>query len=100
MKLPRIVRQVGKRVVKAAPILRRHILASTDYQVLSGAEEARRVTASSAGWFAARTVTRQERAYRGLIAAMKRGEARLDFKVAAEAIAATGISNPRVLEVG
>ena len=31
---------------------------------------------------------------------MKRGEPRLDFKVAAEAIATTGIENPRVLEVG
>src|ERR1700736_1235712 len=100
MKLPRIVRQIGKRVVKAAPILRRHILTSTDYRVLSGAEEARNVTASSAGWLAARTVTRQERAYRGLIAAMKRGEPRLDFKVAAEAVVATGIAHPRVLEVG
>jgi SAM-dependent methyltransferase len=100
MKLPRIVRQIGKRVVKATPILRRHILVSTDYHVLSGLEQARSVTASSTGWLAARTVTRQERAYRGLIAAMKRGEPRLDFTVAAEAIAATGIANPRVLEVG
>jgi SAM-dependent methyltransferase len=100
MKLPRIVRQIGKRIVNAAPILRRHILVSTDYRVLSGPEEARSVTASSAGWLAARTVTRQERAYRGLIAAMKRGEPRLDFKVAAEAVVATGIAHPRVLEVG
>ena len=97
---PVIVRQIGKRVVKATPILRRHILASTDYRVLSGLEEARGMTASSGGWLAARTVTRQERAYQGLIAAMKRGEPRLDFKVAAEAIAATGIANPRLLEVG
>jgi SAM-dependent methyltransferase len=100
MKLPRIVRQIGKRVVKAAPVLRRHILTSTDYRVLSGIEEARSVTASSTGWLAARTVARQERAYRGLIAAMKGGEPRLDFKVAAEAVAATGITHPRVLEVG
>ena len=100
MRLPRIVRQIGKRLVNAAPMLRRHILASTDYRVLSGAEEARSVAASSGGWLAAHTVTRQERAYRGLIAAMKRGEPRLDFKVAAAAIAATGIENPRVLEVG
>jgi SAM-dependent methyltransferase len=100
MKLPRIVRQIGKRVVKAAPILRRHLLASTDYHVLSGADEARAVAASSSGWLAAHTVTRQERAYRVLIAAMKRGEPRLDFKVAAEAIAATGIVNPKVVEVG
>src|SRR5258708_27046367 len=100
MKLPRIVRQIGKRIVKASPMLRRHILASTDYRVLSGADEARSVAASSAGWLAAHTVTRQERAYRGLIAALKRGEPRRDFKVAAEAIAATGIANPQVLEVG
>ena len=100
MKLPRIVRRIGRRIVRAAPILRRHILASSDYRVLGSLEEARGVTASSDGWLAARTVMRQERAYRGLIAAMKRGEARLDFKVAAEAIAATGIANPRVLEVG
>jgi SAM-dependent methyltransferase len=100
MKLPRIVRQIGKRVVKASPILRRHILASSDYRVLGGLQEALSITASASGWLAARTVMRQERAYRSLIAAMKRGEPRLDFKVAAEAVAATGIANPRVLEVG
>jgi SAM-dependent methyltransferase len=100
MKLPRIVRQIGKRVVKASPILRRHIMSSSDHRVLAGKEEAVNVTASSAGWLAARTVARQERAYRGLIADMKRGEPRLDFKVAAEAVAATGIANPRLLEVG
>jgi SAM-dependent methyltransferase len=100
MKLPRIVRQVGKRIVRATPILRRHVLASSDYRVLGSQEEARGVTASSNGWLAARTVSRQERAYQGLIAAMKRGEARLDFKVAAEAVAACGITHPRLIEVG
>jgi SAM-dependent methyltransferase len=100
MKLPRLVRQIGKSVVRATPILRRHILASSDYRVLGGQEEARGITASAGGWLAARTVMRQERAYQGLIAAMKRGEPRLDFRVAAEAIGATGIANPRVIEVG
>src|ERR1700709_2192202 len=100
MKLPRLVRQIGKRVVSATPILRRHMLSSTDYRVLSGAEEARSLTAASAGWLGARTVARQERAYQGLIAAMKRGGPRLDFKVAADAIAATGIAHPNLLEVG
>jgi ubiquinone/menaquinone biosynthesis C-methylase UbiE len=100
MKLPRIVRQIARSVIKSTPILRRQILVSTDYLVLSGVDEARIVAASSGGWFAERTVARQERAYESLIAAMKRGEPRLDFKVAAEAIAATGIANPRVLEVG
>jgi SAM-dependent methyltransferase len=100
MKLPRIVTQIGKRVVKATPVLRRHILPSADYRVLSGLEEARGVMASSSGWLAARTVTRQERAYQGLLAAMKQGEPRLDLKVAADAVAATGMHHPRLLEVG
>lgn len=100
MKLPRIVRQVGKRIVKATPILRRHVLASTDYRVFSGIEEARSAMASPSGWLAERTVKRQERAYQGLLADAKRGEPRLDFKVAAKAVAATGIAHPRLLEVG
>jgi len=100
MRLPRIVRQIGKRVVQATPILRRHILTSTDYKVLSGSEEAHSAMASSPGWLAARTVERQERAYQGLIAAMKAGEPRLDFRIAAEAVAATGIAKPRLIEIG
>jgi SAM-dependent methyltransferase len=100
MKLPPFVRQIGKRIVKATPMLRRRFMYSSDYRLLSGAEEARAVAASSGGWFAGRTVQRQERAYQGLIAAMKRGEPRLDFIVAAEAVAATGIANPSLLEVG
>ena len=100
MKLPPIVKHIGKKIVKASPVLRRNIMSSSDHRVLSGVDEARRLAASSTGWLAARTVTRQERAYRGLIAAMKRGEPRIDFKVAAEAIAATRIANPSVIEVG
>ena len=100
MKLPRLVKQIGKRVVQAMPILRRHILTSTDYEVLGGVEQAREAQASSPGWLASRTVARQERAYRNLIAAMKRGEPRLDFKVAAEAVAATGIAKPSLIEIG
>lgn len=100
MKLPRAIRQIGKRVVQATPILRRRLLTSTDYRVLGGVEEARSAMASSSGWLAARTVERQERAYQGLIAAMKAGEPRLDFTVAAEAVAATGIDNPGLIEIG
>ena len=100
MKLPRIVRQIGKRIVHATPILRRHILSSTDYRVLSGADEARSAMASSGGWLAARTVQRQERVYQTLIAAMKSGEPRLDFAVATDAVAATGIVKPRLIEIG
>jgi SAM-dependent methyltransferase len=100
MKLPRAIRQIGKHVVQATPILRRHILTSTDYQLLSGVEEARSALAASGGWLAARTVARQERAYQGLIAAMKNGDPRLDFAIAAEAVVATGIANPRLIEIG
>ena len=100
MRLPRTLRQIAKRVVEAMPIVRRHVLTSSDYRVLADQEEARGVAASSGGWLAARTAMRQERAYQTLIAAMKRGEPRLDFTVAAEAIGATAIANPRILEVG
>lgn len=75
-------------------------MTSSDYRVLSGRDEARHLMQSSSGWLAARTVARQERAYRGLIADMKRGRPRIDFEVAAKAIAATGIDRPRVIEIG
>lgn len=100
MRLPPLVRRIGKRAVQATPILRRHMLTSTDYRVLGGAEEARQAQVSSSGWLASRTVRRQERAYRNLIAAMKRGEPRLDFTVAAEAVAATGLVKPDLIEIG
>jgi ubiquinone/menaquinone biosynthesis C-methylase UbiE len=100
MKFPRIVRKIARAVIRSTPILRRQILFSTDYRVLDGVEEAQRAAASSGGWLVARTVARQQRAYESLIAAMKRGEPRLDFQVAAGAIAATGIAGPRLLEVG
>ena len=100
MKLPRPVRQIGKRFIQAVPLLRRHILPSTDYRILSGLDDARQATQSAQGWLSTRTVQRQERAYQGLIADMKRGEPRLDFKIAAKAVRASEINNPRLLEVG
>ncbi|QAU45934.1 class I SAM-dependent methyltransferase [Bradyrhizobium guangzhouense] len=100
MNLRRAIRSVGKKVVKATPFLRRRILSSTDYRVLEGIDEARRLQASSGGWLQARTVRRQENAYRSLIADMRKGEPRLDFAVAAQAISATQLSRPRLLEVG
>jgi SAM-dependent methyltransferase len=98
--LPRVLRQVGKAVVKATPILRRHILGSTDYRILSGLEEARRVQASGSGWLSGRAVLRQERAYTQLIAGMMAGNSRVDLRTAAEAVVASGIGYPRLLEVG
>jgi SAM-dependent methyltransferase len=100
MEPPRLIKQIAKRVIKATPLLRRHIMSSSDHRLLSGVDEARRVAESSGGWLAKRTVMRQERAYKGLITAMKRGEPRLDFKVAAEAVIATGLVHPNVIETG
>src|SRR5262249_26389872 len=82
------------------PILRRHILPSADYRLLEGIEDARATANASSGWFTIRTVARQERAYRGLVAAMKAGKPRLDLRIAAEAVALAGLTNPRLLEIG
>src|SRR3954470_15900330 len=100
MKLSPLVRQLGKRLARATPILRRHIFSSIDYRVLGGLQEARELSVSSGGWLAARTAARQERAYESLIAAMERGDPRLDFKIAADAVAASGIADPTLLDVG
>ncbi len=36
MKLPYIVKEIGKRLIKASPILRRYIMSSSDHRVLGG----------------------------------------------------------------
>lgn len=100
MKIRRLARSIAARLVRATPILRRHLLFSTDYRVLDGPGEARAVAAASTGWLAARTVRRQERAYRDLIDGVRRGAPRIDLRVAAEAVSATGIASPSLLDVG
>lgn len=52
------------------------------------------------GWTAAAVATRQHEAFDPLIRGARNGNPRLDFQVAAAAIAATGELNPRILEVG
>ena len=99
-RLPSPLKSVIRRMVMSFPLLRRRILPSTDYSVLSGAAQAVALQASSDGWHSARTVARQERAYDGLLADMRRGDPRLDLRVAAEAIAATGLDAPTTFEVG
>ena len=100
MKIPKLARTIAGKLIRSTPILRRHLLFSTDYRRLEGADEARAVAASSHGWLAARTVARQERAYRSLLEDARRGEPRIDLRVAAEAVAATGIAAPTLLDVG
>jgi SAM-dependent methyltransferase len=62
--------------------------------------EARSLQAQSDGWLMAQTVARQERAYASLLADMHAGDVRLDLAIVAQAITATGLSHPSLLEVG
>jgi len=98
--LPKRLRTAAKRLVMSIPLLRRQLLPSTDYRMLAGLEEARAMQAQSDGWLMAQTVARQERAYARLLADMHAGDVRLDLAIAAQAIAATGLSNPSLLEIG
>lgn len=98
MKLPKAARTIAGKLIRSIPVLRRHILFSTDYRRLADANEARAV--ASQGWLAARTVKRQERAYKTLIEDARRGAPRIDLRVAAEAVTATGIAAPTLLDVG
>jgi SAM-dependent methyltransferase len=100
MKLPPIARKIASRIVRSIPLLRRQLLVSTDYRQLRGVREARDLMGAGSGWFSGRTVRRQERAYRGLIDAMKDGEVRLDLRIAADAVAETGLVEPRLIEIG
>jgi len=73
------------------------LFASTDYRLLDR-ERARHVQAS--GWHDRRAAARQEKAYSVILEAMRRGEPRIDLRVAVDAIHATGLGNPSILEVG
>jgi SAM-dependent methyltransferase len=96
----RLVRRFAKGVIRAIPILRRHVLASTDYQVLSGFEQAQQIQMSNSGWFSERAAARQEYAYLQLIKDMRNSEPRIDLRTAADAVVATGLARPHLLEVG
>jgi ubiquinone/menaquinone biosynthesis C-methylase UbiE len=98
--LPKPLRAAAKRIIQNIPWLRRKLLPSTDYRVLSGVEEARALQTRSDGWLMTQTVARQERAYAQLLSTMRRGMPRLDLQIAAQAIAATSLSHPSLLEIG
>lgn len=93
-------RRMAARIIRSLPIIRRYLLASTDYRVLRGVQEARQLSSQCSGWLTGRTAARQDRAFRRLIAAMKEGQSRIDLTIAAEAVMATGIGNARLIEVG
>jgi SAM-dependent methyltransferase len=93
----RIARRTAGKIIRTIPWLRRQVFASTDYAILSR-EDSQRQQAS--GWLQRLTAHRQQRAYEGLLQQMHAGQPRIDLTAAAEAIRATGLAKPSVLEVG
>ena len=84
-------------VVCRFPWLRRQIMTSCDYSLISETEAHEQVPK---GWMSPLIARRQERAYRRLLAEMRRGNPRIDLIVAAEAVAAVGLERASLLEVG
>jgi len=93
----RSARRAAGRLFRSIPWVRRQMAISCDYQVVT-AEEARQRQAS--GWHRPLTIRRQEKAYLSLLADMHAGNARIDFRVAAQAVNRVGLSNPSLLEIG
>ena len=97
--LRRKIRRLGGGILRRMPVVRRLVFASTDYRILTR-EEAIVAQRSSGGWLRGITARRQQRAYDALLGQMRAGDVRVDLNVAAEAVRATGVANPAILEVG
>jgi ubiquinone/menaquinone biosynthesis C-methylase UbiE len=70
---------------------------SSDYQIIEGGALD---SASLNGWHELDVARTQHDIYAGLLDAMMQGELREDFRVACEAVQATGLEHPSLLEVG
>ena len=68
--------------------------ASADYRLYADGPQA------AEGWKATQIAARQHGAFKPLLDAARNGNARLDFRVAADAIRATQAANPLILEIG
>lgn len=93
MTILRSIRSLAGRILRRAH--RGVSPVSTGYEVLA-APPAR----EEEGWLSPAVAERQHAAFRPLLEAAARGEPRIDFDVAARAIAATGLDRPSVVEVG
>jgi ubiquinone/menaquinone biosynthesis C-methylase UbiE len=94
----RLARKCVGKIIRLSPWLRRQVFASIDYRVVSRDEAMK--SESIAGWTSARTARRQADAYERLLRQLHAGEPRVDLAVAAEAVRATGLTRPSILEVG
>lgn len=93
----RLARRTVGKALRAIPWTRRQMMASCDYEIVTPEEARRR---QSKGWDRRRTVSRQDLAYRKLLAAMHAGDARVDLRVAADAVDSVGLPQLSVLEIG
>lgn len=99
MSAVRMFKNVCLRVLRYTPVLDRMILPSAGYKVLDRAQ-AERFDDTASGWHNGRSAGWQERAYQKLLNDVRAGNPRLDFRLVAQAIQATEIAKPSVLEVG
>jgi SAM-dependent methyltransferase len=97
VKVPAILKPLAFAVIRAIPPLERRLLPSAGYRRIDRAEMMRRVSAPSA-WTDVSSAAWQQRAYDRLLADMEAGYPRDDFRIAAEAVDATGLSHPTLLE--
>jgi ubiquinone/menaquinone biosynthesis C-methylase UbiE len=97
--LKRRLRRMVGRVLRATPYIQRYFLSSADYRILTR-EQALAAQEASGGWLRAMTARRQQKAYEQLLGQMHAGQPRIDLAVAAEAVRATGLVHPSLLEVG
>jgi ubiquinone/menaquinone biosynthesis C-methylase UbiE len=93
----RIARRIAGTAIRSIPWLRRQVYPSSDHRVIS--EQQARNTHSD-GWLSGLSARRQEKAYEDLLAGMRGGDPRIDLTVAADAIRASGLPKPSILEVG
>ena len=100
MTVARRLKQLAKWGIERTPGLNRLLLASAGYAVLTRDEAESLNREMISGWHSERSVRRQERAYDRLLAELRAGRPRVDLSVGAQAIAATGIIAPSLLEVG
>lgn len=99
MSAVRKFRRFVRRLIDRIPILNRAILASAGYRLLDE-NGARAFLTAHNGWHSKSSARRQEKAYEFLLAQLCAGHPRVDFTVAAEAVKATGLAAPSLLEVG
>lgn len=99
MTLAHVAKAALKRIIEPIPVLNRTLLVSTGYKVLTR-REAETFNETATAWHARRSIERQSRAYEALLADLAADRPRLDFTVAAQAVRATGLAAPSLLDAG